>query len=411
MATYKRGGVYWYEFEVKGQRVRQSTKQGNNKVASNMESTHKARIVAQLAEQEAAKERLGCDEVLVCAECEEMFNAAKALKRDGHTFCGAKCAGLWGKARSMPTLQSFLDERFIPDAETRHKAKPATVRYYQQGTDMLNRSLLAGVRLDELTGEHAGRFAAEFARLSPSGINRGLRTFRRALNLAFQWGVIEKPVRVELAKGEVQRDRVLSTTELEKYLGACAQPWRDAATIIAEEGMRPGEVFALRWPHLFVGEDGSGLIRVVDGKSKAARRVLPMTPTVHALLKARHEAQGKVVDGWVFPSGSAEGHITQDTTQRQHKAALEASRVAAFVPYVLRHTALTRLGKLAGGDVFALAKIAGHSTIAVTQRYVHPEAETIDEIFARGALGTVSKAEEKKSPQNPPQPAKLLTAE
>jgi integrase len=45
---------------------------------------------------------------------------------------------------------------------------------------------------------------------------------------------------------------------------------RDAATIIAEEGMRPGEVFALRWPRLLIGEDGTGLIRVVDGKSKAA---------------------------------------------------------------------------------------------------------------------------------------------
>jgi len=410
MATYKRGGVYWYEFEVKGQRVRQSTKQGNNKVASNMESAHKARIVAQLAEEEAAKERLGCDEVLICAECEEMFNAAKALKRDGHTFCGAKCAGLWGKARSMPTLQGFLDERFIPDAETRHKAKPATVRYYQQGADMLTRSLLAGVRLDELTGEHAGRFAAEFARLSPSGINRGLRTFRRALNLAFQWGVIEKPVRVELAKGEVQRDRVLNSAELETYLDACAQPWRDAATIIAEEGMRPGEVFALRWPHLLIGDDGKGLIQVVDGKSKAARRVLPMSSRVHALLKARKETQGSPEDGWVFPSGSAEGHITQDVTARLHKAALEASEVKPFVPYVLRHTGLTRIGKLAGGNVFALAAIAGHSTITVTQRYIHPEAETIDEIFARGAICNVSEREGKKSPQNPPQSDKLLSA-
>jgi hypothetical protein len=39
--------------------------------------------------------------------------------------------------------------------------------------------------------------------------------------------------------------------------------------------------------------------------------------------------------------------------------------------------------------VFALAKIAGHSTITVTQKYVHPEAETIDEVFSRmGHVGT-----------------------
>jgi integrase len=64
-------------------------------------------------------------------------------------------------------------------------------------------------------------------------------------------------------------------------------------------------------------------------------------------------------------------------------AALKDSGVAPFVPYSIRHTALTRLGKAARGDIFALAKIAGHSTITITQRYVHPEEETIDEVFAR----------------------------
>lgn len=55
-------------------------------------------------------------------------------------------------------------------------------------------------------------------------INRGLRTLRRALNLAFKWNIIDKPVKVELAKGEVQRDRVLSATELNAYLSKCQQP-------------------------------------------------------------------------------------------------------------------------------------------------------------------------------------------
>ena len=245
-----------------------------------------------------------------------------------------------------------------------------TVRYYRQGADMLKRSKLAELRLDELTDEHAQQFAAENRHLSPSGINRGLRTLRRALNLAYKWNQLDRPVKVELAKGENQRDRVLSDEELTAYLAACPQPWRDAASIISEEGMRPGEVFALRWPHALIGGDGTGLIRVVEGKSRAARRVLPMTPVVHALLKARYEAQGRPVDGWIFPKGANEGHLSGDNVKEQHTRALKDSTIDPFVPYILRHTALTRLAKVTNGDVFALARIAGNANITITQRYV-----------------------------------------
>jgi len=54
----------------------------------------------------------------------KLFNADKAIKKDSNVFCSIRCAGLWNKARSMPTLKEFLENRFVPDAETRHKAKP-----------------------------------------------------------------------------------------------------------------------------------------------------------------------------------------------------------------------------------------------------------------------------------------------
>jgi hypothetical protein len=33
-------------------------------------------------------------------------------------------------------------------------------------------------------------------------------------------------------------------------------------------------------------------------------------------------------------------------------------------------------------DVFTLARIAGHSSITITQRYVHPQADAIERAFA-----------------------------
>jgi integrase len=184
---------------------------------------------------------------------------------------------------------------------------------------------------------------------------------------------------------------VLTEDESEKYLEACPQPWRNCATIILEEGFRPGEVFALRWPHVLMQDDGTGLIQIVEGKSKAARRFLPMTPRVHRVLLARYKAAGCPEDGWIFPSSSKSGHFNGDAAKEQHKKALDDSGVERFVPYVLRHTALTRLGERAGGNVFALAHIAGHSSITVTQRYVHPQADAINRVFATPLLGVGTK--------------------
>ena len=147
----------------------------------------------------------------------------------------------------------------------------------------------------------------------------------------------------------------------------------------------------MRWENIYLNGTG-GLIQVTEGKTKAARRMLPMVPAVYAALKARHEAAERPHEGWVFPSGSREGHFNKDTAKDQHRKAIEAANakakknkgreLKAFEPYVLRHTALTQIAQ-AGADVFTLARIAGHSSITITQRYVHPQADAIERAFAQ----------------------------
>jgi integrase len=207
--------------------------------------------------------------------------------------------------------------------------------------------------------------------------------------LAFEWGKLERPAKITLAKGERQRDTVLGDGDWERYIAECPQPWRDAAIIIRGTGMRPGEAFALRWENIYLNGTG-GLVQITEGKTKAARRMLPMVPAVYAALKARREAAGNPEEGWVFPASSREGHLNKDTAKDQHKRALahvnaevkkkDMKELNPFQPYVLRHTALTRLAE-AGCDVFTLARIAGHSSITITQRYVHPQADAIERAF------------------------------
>ena len=50
--------------------------------------------------------------------------------------------------------------------------------------------------------------------------------------------------------------------------------------------------------------------------------------------------------------------------------------VRSFVLYSLRHTFLTRLGE-SGCDAWTLARIAGHSSIAMSTRYVHPSEDAV----------------------------------
>jgi|SRR6516164_4378459 len=178
MSTYRRGNVYWYKFMWNGELVRESTKQRNDRVARQMEAAHRTAL---------GKGEVGIRE-----------------------------------RKPAPMLKEFLKKQFLPYAETAHATKPRTLRYYKQDVDMLLRSKAAALTIDQISDQNAQHFAAEYARLSPSGINRGLRTLRLALNLAYQWGRIEKPARIFLAKGENQRDRVLTDEELSTYLAASA---------------------------------------------------------------------------------------------------------------------------------------------------------------------------------------------
>src|SRR5207248_2865469 len=48
MSIYKRGDVYWYKFMWQGELIRESTKQGNDKVARKMEAVHRTRLAEGL---------------------------------------------------------------------------------------------------------------------------------------------------------------------------------------------------------------------------------------------------------------------------------------------------------------------------------------------------------------------------
>ena len=324
-----------------------------------------------------------------------------ADKKTARTIEGSMRAelarGNWGvlEKKPAPTLAEFLKQDFEPFIKTEHQAKPNTLDYYQQGVKKLKASELASLRLDQITSQHVNAYIAQHGHFEECTINRDLRSLRRALNLAAEWGKLDKAPKVALAKGENRRERVLTDLEADTYLAACPQPWKDVATVMLGSGACPGELYELRWENVLLNGSG-GMFQILKGKTRARRRLLPMVPAVYEAFKARHEAQGRPFEGWVFPTGSRSGHMEESSAKQWHAKALAALQkaheerpkenpeVRPFEPYCLRHTALTNLAA-AGCDAFNLARIAGHSRITTTERYIHPQAEAIEQAFARFA--------------------------
>ncbi len=347
MSIFKRGNVYWYHFIFDGKHVQKSTRLVNHRAARQMEAAHRTAL----------------------AKGEAGFRERKAV-----------------------TLAAFLKDEFLPFVESKFGATtPKTLSYYQYGARSLCELDFASLDISALTDQHAGQYAAKKQHWSPSTVNRGLRTLRRALSLAYQWGKIDRKPKITLAKGERQRERVLAADEVTEYLAACAQPWRDVATVMLGTGLRPSEVFAMRWESVLLTDIG-GVLQVTEGKSRAARRMLPLVPAVHRALSACYEAQARPSEGWLFPAGTKSGHLENGSAKNCHRRAIKALAplgVKGFQPYCLRHTALTNLAA-SGCDAFTLARIAGHSSITITQRYCHPQADSIERAFHQLTAGSES---------------------
>jgi len=335
-------GVYWYKFMWQGRMVRESTKQGNDKVARQMEAAHRTSL---------AKGEVGI--------------------RD---------------KKPVPTVRQFCEQRIEPWAKsTFEQSAPKTWLWYCFGINSVkNSASLGNLKIDEIGPELIAEFASERQRdgLQISSINSCLRALRRMLRLATEWGVLESSPKVKFLSGEHRRERVISPTEEALYLAAALPLLHDVSIVLFDTGMRPEECHSLRWDHVSWDGGRNGTVLVVKGKTKAARRILPLSPRVRMVLENRWKLAGEPREGWVWPAETKDGHINHDSLKLQHKKALKAAKLRPFEVYSIRHTFLTRLGE-SGCDVWTLARIAGHSSISISQRYVHPSEDAVLNALSR----------------------------
>ncbi len=336
MAIFKRGNTFWFKFAWNGQLVRRSTRQGNARIARQTEAAHRTAL---------ARGEVGLRE-----------------------------------QPKVPTLAEFATHQFLPYVSSTFAAKPKTLEYYQYGVkSILGSGSLRHERLDSINSQKISAFAAERRQkaLQVSSINRELGVLRRMLRLALEWGKTEKAIPVRMLPGERHRDRVLRPDEEKRYLASAPPLLRDVATLLIDCGLRPEECSRLRWENI-----KGGAIHIPHGKTESARRRIPMTPRVAALLDMRRTCASSL---WVFPALTKSGHIEKSSLRKQHRRGCRQAKVDPFVLYDLRHTCLTRWAPEM--DAYTLAYLAGHSDMATTRRYVHPQDETVREALERARGG------------------------
>lgn len=319
----KKGSPYfWYDFHFQGKRYRGSTKQTTRGAARQVETA----LLLKLS--------------------------------SGGSIC-----------QKSPDLCEFAP-RFLEHVE-KSRLDDDTKTYYKNGWRILKDQDIARMRIDGITTSSGSTIKANGG---GSNINCALRTLRRMLCLAEEWGVLNKRPRIALVE-EVERARVIRPNEEILFLAKANATMRDVFILMIDMGMRPVEVASLDWGGVdFV----SGSTFIKKGKTPKSRRKLWMTDRVRTMLIAR-ASNGS---DWVFPSKRFKGqHIkAKSISVMGSKIKRDLGFPDDLVLYCARHTFATDYTE-ATGNLSKTQKALGHAAIKTTGRYVHDTNSKMGEVM------------------------------
>jgi integrase len=344
MSIFKRGRTYWFHFWFSGQHVQQSTKQGNPRVARQIEAAHRTAL---------AKGEVGI------------------------------------KPRpNVPTFEMFVP-RVMEEIRKNCVENPRTAEFYE---DAFNRAInfrpLAQAHLQNINPELLARFATlQLKKVAPATVNRSLAAVRRAMYLALDWELVDRVPKFEMLEGERHREFVLTGAVKDEFIGGLPEPCQTIARFLVNTGLRISECSSLTWDRVFL-DDGASYIFIDRGKTKRAKRCIPLTDEARDILERQKTISRsnyvfvrfgpKVKKDLWYVKPVSRHTISSQFSERRDEMSLPWDAVL----HSTRHTALTDLGA-AGADAFTIQAVAGHSSVTTSQQYVHPVPETMIRAMAR----------------------------
>lgn len=331
MKVYKRGKIWWFKVQFEGTLYQRSTKH-TNKV--------KAETAAAAFRVALANDNFGIIERKPAPALTDAMAAFLSWSKDEHSQHPA--TSLRYKTSSKPLL-AFPKFKKPIDQIT-----PAVIEEYktQRGRQL---------------GKRTKR------RITPATINRELACLKAMFNHALkERHAFHNPVsEVKFLPENNEQMRVLSYEEQHRYLAAASDTLKDVAALMLETGMRPEEVYRITVENVTLDR---GSLYIPFGKTKAARRKIPLTSTALEILERRIEAAKGVC---LFPH-RRDVNKPILKVNKAHSTALKNSGVKHFRLYDCRHTWATRAAE-SGMDMITVAALLGHSNLNMVKRYCHPQ--------------------------------------
>jgi integrase len=259
--------------------------------------------------------------------------------------------------------------------------KPSALRAYEQALRTKLVPKLGHLRLSSISRASVQDVVDE---LVASGLSAS--TVRNAvlpLRAIFRRSVSRSDVLVNPTLGlalpavRARRTRVADPSEAQTLLDSLATTDRPLWASALYAGLRRGELRALRWQDV---DFDAGLIRVerswddkvgvIEPKSRAGRRRVPLAKPLRALLAAHRLRRGSDDGELAFGKGRDSAVNTASLTLRARRA-WQAEGLDSIGLHECRHTYAAFM-IAAGVNAKALSSYMGHSSITVTlDRYGH----------------------------------------
>lgn len=196
-----------------------------------------------------------------------------------------------------------------------------------------------------------------------------------ALSGLFKWAedleiISNVPCKIKKFRSKMVRppeETIPSRDEAERLLQEIPERYRGLFALMVKYGLRKSEAFNLRAGDYNIERS----MLTITGKGGKIRHIPVVDPETHAELQTRTE---NAIEGWLWYSARNKGPYT-DLRGTLQSAAKRAGISQNMHNHLLRHLCFTDLVEHA--DLRTTQLIAGHSSIATTEQYLHKRADRL----------------------------------